>query len=69
MPMTGVVKKLVKDRGFGFVKSDDGKEFFFHTSGVQGAVPFDELKESQRVTFDATQGPKGPRAENVCATG
>jgi CspA family cold shock protein len=61
--MTGTVKKIVADKGFGFIKADDGKEYFFHRSAVQG--DFDSLKGGEKVEFDATTGPKGPRAENV----
>jgi CspA family cold shock protein len=60
---TGTVKRLVSEKGFGFVATPDGKEFFFHQSACAGQ--FDQLQEGQAVTFDTGQGPKGPRAENV----
>ncbi len=53
----------MSDKGFGFVASDDGNEYFFHQSACN--VQFYELREGQAVTFDAGEGPKGPRAENV----
>ena len=59
----GTIKKLVTDKGFGFIEGD-GKEMFFHQSSVEG-VNFDELREGQAVEFTEGQGPKGPRAENV----
>ncbi|QDV23740.1 cold-shock protein [Aureliella helgolandensis] len=59
----GVIKKLVTDKGFGFLKADGG-EIFFHHSAVQG-VPFESLREGQSVSFTAGSGPKGPRAEDV----
>ena len=59
----GTIKKLT-DKGFGFIRMDDGDDLFFHSSGVQG-VGFEDLKEGQKVTFTEGQGPKGPRAENV----
>jgi CspA family cold shock protein len=62
--MTGSVKKIVSDKGFGFIKADDGKEYFFHRSAVQGDL-FETLKGGEKVEFDTTTGPKGPRAENV----
>jgi CspA family cold shock protein len=62
---TGTVRRLT-DKGFGFVAADDGTEYFFHHSSLQG-VRYDELREGQRVTFTVGQGPKGPRAENVRA--
>jgi CspA family cold shock protein len=60
----GTIKRLVSDKGFGFVAASDGNEYFFHQSACQG-VQFDSLREGQAVTFDKGQGPKGPRAENV----
>lgn len=60
----GTIKRLVSDKGFGFVAADDGTECFFHQSACRG-VRFDELREGQSVTFEKGQGPKGPRAENV----
>lgn len=65
--MNGTIKRLVRDKGFGFVAAQDGTEYFFHQSACVG-TPFDGLREGQAVTFDAGQGPKGPRAENVQAT-
>jgi len=62
--MTGTTKRLVSDKGFGFVAAGDGNEYFFHQSACNG-VRFDELREGQSVSFDKGQGPKGPRAENV----
>jgi cold shock protein len=62
--MTGTVKRLVSDKGFGFIAAGDGMEYFFHQSACNG-VPFDSLREGQSVTFEKGQGPKGPRAENV----
>ena len=60
----GTVKRLVSDKGFGFVQAEDGTEYFFHQSASM-SVSFDELREGQAVTFEKGQGPKGPRAENV----
>jgi cold shock protein len=62
--MNGTVKRLVGDKGFGFVLGQDGHEYFFHQSACVG-MRFDSLREGQPVTFEAGQGPKGPRAENV----
>jgi len=62
--MNGTIKRLVSDKGFGFVAAGDGNEYFFHQSACNG-VRFDELREGQSVTFEKGQGPKGPRAENV----
>jgi len=60
---TGTIKRLVHDKGFGFIAASDGGEYFFHQSSCQ--TPFNQLREGQQVTFDKGQGPKGPRGENV----
>ena len=62
--VSGTIKRIVSEKGFGFVAADDGTEYFFHNSACQG-VRFDELREGQAVTFEKGQGPKGPRAENI----
>jgi CspA family cold shock protein len=62
--MNGTVKRIVSDKGFGFIATSAGDEYFFHQSACAD-VRFDDLREGQPVTFDAGQGPKGPRAENV----
>jgi cold shock protein len=59
----GTIKRLVRDRGFGFIRDDGGQEWFFHRSSVQGS--FDELNEGQRVSFEEEPSAKGPRAGNV----
>ena len=60
----GTLKRLVANKGFGFVQAADGAEYFFHHSACTG-VRFEELQEGQAVTFETAQGPKGPRAENI----
>ena len=60
----GTIKRLVSEKGFGFIAAGDGNEYFFHQSACVG-VRFDDLREGQAVTFEKGQGPKGPRAENV----
>ena len=64
MSMNGTIKRLVSDKGFGFVVAGDGNEYFFHQSACADGQ-FDQLREGQAVTFNTGQGPKGPRAENV----
>ncbi|MCY2992506.1 MAG: cold shock domain-containing protein [Planctomycetota bacterium] len=59
----GTIKKLVADRGFGFIKGDQG-ELFFHHSEVQG-VAFEDLHEGQNVEYQIGQGKKGPCATSV----
>jgi len=60
----GKVKKLVSERGFGFIEDAEGKELFFHRSALEG-VEFESLNDGQEVEFDVEQGDKGPRAVNV----
>jgi len=62
--MQGTVKRVIRDRGFGFIRSTEGKEIFFHRSSLQG-LNFDTLKEGQNVEFEVENGPKGPRAVMV----
>jgi len=64
MAMNGTIKRMVSDKGFGFVAAEDGNEYFFHQSACT-STPFDSMHEGQAVTFERGQGPKGPRAENV----
>lgn len=59
----GTIKKLISNKGFGFIEGDSG-ELFFHSSAVENSS-FDELREGQDVEFTVGEGPKGPRAENV----
>ncbi|HVW05554.1 MAG TPA: cold shock domain-containing protein [Vicinamibacterales bacterium] len=60
--VNGKIKRLVADKGFGFVADESGREYFFHQSACES---FRSLREGQAVTFEPGQGPKGPRAENV----
>jgi CspA family cold shock protein len=62
---TGTIKKVVADRGFGFIVADDAKEYFFHRSGVESSLDFDRLVGGERVEFEIEASPKGPRAARV----
>ena len=66
--MKGTIKRLARDKGFGFISADRGAEYFFHRSACPGDT-FDRLQEGQSVSFDVGEGPKGPRAENVKSEG
>jgi CspA family cold shock protein len=59
----GKIKKLIVDKGFGFIEGEQG-ELFFHRSAVQGTA-FESLREGQAVSYTEGRGPKGPRAESV----
>jgi len=59
----GTIKKLVADRGFGFIDGEKG-DMFFHCSEVKGAT-FESLAIGQAVSYEVGEGPKGPRATSV----
>lgn len=59
----GTVVRWMPDKGFGFIQGTDNQQYFFHRSSVHGGV--DTLQIQDKVTFLATSGPKGPRAEDV----
>jgi CspA family cold shock protein len=50
----GTIKRLIADRGFGFIKRAQGKDLFFHRSQLQG-VDYDSLREGQQVEFELGQ--------------
>lgn len=62
--MQGKVKRIVRDRGFGFIVTSERKEVFFHRNALQG-VAFEELQEGATVEFEVEQSEKGSRATNV----
>jgi CspA family cold shock protein len=59
----GKIKKLVTDKGFGFIEGEGG-DLFFHHSAIEGSS-IEELHVGQMVTYEEGRGPKGPRAEHV----
>lgn len=59
----GVIKKLVSDKGFGFIEGERGELFFHHSALEDGS--FESLREGQSVEYTEGRGPKGPRAEAV----
>ncbi|HUH65503.1 MAG TPA: cold-shock protein [Syntrophales bacterium] len=62
----GKVKWFNEQKGFGFIEKDGGGDVFVHHSAIQ-AEGFKTLYEGQRVSFEVTQGKKGPAADNVKA--
>jgi CspA family cold shock protein len=62
----GTIKRVVRDRGFGFIGDSEGHEYFFHRSAVQDGS-FDTMEEGQAVEFSVEReaGGRGPRADNV----
>lgn len=67
--MTGTVKKIVAERGFGFIRGEDNVEYFFHKQDLHAS--FDEVCEDLmkgffvKVSFNIVPSPKGPRAGEV----
>ena len=64
---TGTIKKVIADRGFGFIVAEDGKDYFFHRDALDSSMDFDRLVGGERVEFEIEQSPKGPRAVKVRA--
>jgi CspA family cold shock protein len=64
---TGTIKKVVADRGFGFITAEDEKEYFFHRDGLDSSLTFERLIGGEKVEFEIEQSPKGPRAAKVHA--
>jgi len=64
--MYGTIKKVVRDKGFGFITPDDNSDdVFFHRSKLAPKVQFDDLREGDEVEFQVTKGEKGPQAINL----
>jgi cold shock protein len=62
---TGTIKRVIADRGFGFIAADDEKEYFFHRGVLDSSMDFDRIVGGERVTFEIEQSPKGLRAIQV----
>jgi CspA family cold shock protein len=63
----GTVKRIIRERGFGFISAEDGREIFFHRSELQD-VDFDELAEGDNLEFTIVKGDKGPQAIGIKKT-
>ena len=63
----GTVKRLMRERGFGFILGEDGREIFFHRSELQN-LDFSELQEGDNLEFTVTKGDKGPQAIGIKKT-
>ena len=59
---TGKVKFYNKEKKYGFITSDDGKDYFFHASGVSNEI---YLKDGDNVEFKVVEGERGPKAVDV----
>lgn len=58
----GTVKFFNNMKNFGFINGDDGKSYFVHKSALEEGT---NIAEGDRVSFKATEGDKGPKAEDV----
>ena len=59
----GTIRRLITDRGFGFIQTAEGKDLFFHRSELEG-VDYSSLREGQEVEYEVGQGRNG-RSEAV----
>ena len=59
----GTVKKVLADKGFGFIEGERG-DLFFHHSAVEG-TSIEALRVGQKVTYEEGRGPKGPRSSSA----
>jgi cold shock CspA family protein/ribosome-associated translation inhibitor RaiA len=64
IPLRGVICKLFKKDGYGFILKEGGGEVYFHKNALHG-LKFEELEDGQEVAFNATEGEKGPQATTV----
>ena len=60
----GTIARLMRDRGYGFITTEEGKDVFFHQTALQG-LSFDSLKEEQPLEFEVEEQSRGPRAVNI----
>ena len=64
----GTIKRVFKDRGYGFIRTPDGQEVFFHRTGLRNAR-LESLAEGDSVEVEVESSPKGPRAVNIEVAG
>lgn len=62
--MTGKVKWFNAEKGFGFITAENGKDIFAHFSQIQ-KDGYKSLQEGEAVSFEVTEGQKGPQASNI----
>ena len=60
--MNGTVKFYNRTKQFGFIKAEDGKDYFVHETGLNDGV---QIRDEDNVTFDVEEGERGPKAVNV----
>jgi CspA family cold shock protein len=62
--ISGTVKWFNEEKGYGFIEREGGKDVFVHFRAINGTGR-KTLHEGQKVTFEVTEGQKGPQADNV----
>ena len=62
--MTGTVKWFNAEKGYGFIKDEEGKDIFVHFSSIN-SDGYKTLEEGQKVTYDLLESDRGPQAKNV----
>ncbi len=62
--MTGTVKWFNAEKGYGFIKDEEGKDIFVHFSSIN-SDGYKTLEEGQKVTYDLVESNRGPQAKNV----
>lgn len=62
--MTGTVKWFNAEKGYGFIKDEEGKDIFVHFSSIN-SDGYKTLEEGKKVTYDLVESDRGPQAKNV----
>ena len=63
--MKGTIKTISPDKGYGFIRANDGNEYFFHSSAMVNPLDFSRIRKHQEVEFEPSESPKGLRALEV----
>lgn len=66
-PALGVVDRIFRDEGYGFILTDGGEQVYFHRNAVQNGLDFDRLQEADRVALNFEPGREGPQSTAVFA--
>jgi cold shock CspA family protein/ribosome-associated translation inhibitor RaiA len=64
-PVSGIVDRIFREGGYGFILTDDGDEVYFHRNAVKEGLDFDQLEETDRVALDFERGREGLQATTV----
>ena len=67
--MLGTIKKVTRDRAYGFIRAEDGIDYFFHQSELHGGLVFEDIHEGEAVRFEPKHAERGPRAVEIWPAG